>query len=127
MAMPTKRPEVAEILPPLLAGLLMSVYMQTVTGWWLNSGRGVAYTDGALLALAALFGSIGAGPPLVVRLVALWTGAQVSLTAYLFLHEGGSTIFPIVILGGAILSAAAVAAGGGLGWLVGLFVTRRNG
>lgn len=122
-----KEPGLAGTLPPLLAGLLIPVYMQTVTGWWLNSGRGVAYTDGALLALAVVFGSVGAGPPLVVRLVALWIGAQISLTAYLFLHEGGSTIFPIVIMGGAILSAAAVAAGGGVGWLVARLITRRDG
>src|SRR5205823_872604 len=108
----------AQTLPPLLAGMLIPVYMQTVTGWWLNSGRGVAYTGGALLALAVVFGSLGAGAALVAQLVALWIGTQVSLVTYLFLHEGGSTIFPIVIMVGAILSAAAVAAGGGIGWLV---------
>lgn len=121
-----KKPGLAQTLPPLLAGLLVPLYMQTVTGWWLNSGRGVAYTDGALLALAVVFGSVGAGP-LVARLVALWVGAQVGLTAYLFLHEGGSTIFPIVIAGGAILSAPAVAAGGGVGWLIQRLGSRRDG
>ena len=112
------KPRLDQTLPPLLAGLLIPLYLQTIAGWWLNSGRGVAYTDGALLALAVAFGSLGMGPPLIARLVALWIGAQVSLAAYLFLHEGGSTIFPIVIMVGAILSAAAVAAGGGIGWLV---------
>jgi hypothetical protein len=122
-----KTPGFADVLPPLLAGALIPVYMQTVTGWWLNSGRGVAYTGGALLALAVVFGSVRAGRALAVRLVALWIGAQLSLAAYLFFHEGGSTIFPIVIMGGAILSAAAVAAGGGVGWLVARLTTRRSG
>ena len=121
-----KEPGLAQTLPPLLAGLLIPVYAQTVTGWWLNSGRGVAYTDGALLALAVVFGSVGTGPP-VVRLVALWIGAQVGLTAYLFLHEGGSTIFPIVIVVGAIVSAAAVATGGGIGWLIARLAMRWSG
>ncbi len=121
-----KESGLAQTLPPLLAGLLIPIYMQTITGWWLNSGRGVAYTDGSLLALAVIFGIVGAGS-LVVRLVALWIGAQVGLTSYLFLHEGGSTIFPIVIVFGAILSAAAVAAGGGVAWLVARLRTRWNG
>ena len=50
-----KTPRLADLLPPLFAGALIPVYMQTVTGWWLNSGRGVAYTGGALLTLLALF------------------------------------------------------------------------
>jgi hypothetical protein len=116
----------AEMLAPLLAGVLIPAYMQTVTGWWLNSGRGVAYTDGALLALAVVFSS-RAGRAVAVRLVALWIGAQVGLTAYLFRHEGGSTIFPIVMMVGAILSAAAVVAGGGVGWLVARLTTWRDG
>jgi len=117
----------ADVLTPLCAGALASVYLQTVTGWWLNSGRGVAYTGGALLGLAVIFGRGRTERALPVRLVALWLGAQISLAAYLFFHEGGSTIFPIVIMGGAILSAAAVAAGGGVRWLVARLTTRRNG
>lgn len=122
-----KAPGFTHMLPPLLSGILVPLYMQTVTGWWLNSGRGVAYTDGALLALAVVFSSLQARRTLAARLVALWIGAQVSLAAYLFLHEGGSTIFPIVIVGGAILSAVAVTAGGGVGWLVGRLTAWRDG
>ena len=58
-----KESGLAQTLPPLLAGLLIPIYMQTITGWWLNSGRGVAYTDGSLLALAVIFGIVGAGSP----------------------------------------------------------------
>jgi hypothetical protein len=122
-----KIPRLADVLPPLFTGALVAVYLQTVTGWWLNSGRGVAYTCGALLAVAVVFGSVRAGSASPARLVALWLGAQLSLGAYLFFHEGGSTIFPIVIVGGAIVSAAAVAAGGGIGWLVAGLTTRRSG
>jgi len=122
-----KTPGFADVVPPLFTGAFVAIYLQTVTGWWLNSGRGVAYTCGALLALAVVFGSVRAGAAFPARLVALWIGAQLSLGAYLFFHEGGSTIFPIVLMGGAILSAAAVAAGGGIGWLVAGLTARRNG
>lgn len=120
-----KKPGLAQTLPPLLAGLLVPLYMQTVTGWWLNSGRGVAATSGALFALAVVLSSFEAGSPRV-RLYALWIGAQIGLIGYLF-RVGPGTIFPIVIAFGAVFSAAAVAAGGGVGWLVARLITRRDG
>jgi hypothetical protein len=114
----------ADTVPPLVVGLLVSIYVQTVTGWWLNSGRGAAATSGALFALAVFSSSFKAGSPRV-RLWALWTGAQVGLVGYLF-RQGPGTIFPIVIVSGAVLSAVAVAAGGGVGWLVSRLTTRRR-
>lgn len=101
---------------PLIAGLLASIYSQTLTGWWLNSGRGVAYTEGALFASAAVVGAVGRGLPLT-RLVALWLGAQIGLAGWMFAKEGLS-LFPIVMVLGAGMTACAVAAGGGVGWLI---------
>ena len=82
------------MLPPVVAGMVIPIAVQAITGWWLNSGRGVACVDGALFALAVGFGIRGT-PSAAARLVGLWAGAQIGLTAYLFLHERGSTIFPL--------------------------------
>jgi hypothetical protein len=61
---------------------------------------------------------VAAGSPRT-RLIALWAAAQVGLTYWLFIIEPGGpgNIFPIVMVFGAAFSAAAVAAGGGVGWL----------
>jgi hypothetical protein len=107
-----------QMIPSVLLGLFVPMYMQTITGWWLNSGHAARYTLGALFCLAVAVASVPAGSPRA-RLIALWAAAQVGLTYWLFIIEPGGpgNIFPIVMVFGAAFSAAAVAAGGGVGWL----------
>ena len=102
-------------MPSLLAGLLSAIYMQTVVGWWMNSGRGVAYTDAVFLGLAVVCGCLGGRSTLLVRLAALWVGAQIGLVAVLF-WIGPGTIWPLTILMGGIVSGVAMLVGGGVGW-----------
>jgi hypothetical protein len=110
-----KLPRTRDTMPALLAGLLSAIYMQTVTGWWLNSGRGVAYADTMFFVLSLVVGCFGARL-LPVRVAALWVGVQIGLTAFLF-WTGPGTIFPLVIFGGGLISGFAICVGGGVGWL----------
>ena len=98
-----------------LVGGIVAVFAQryTPTGWWLNSGQGVAITS---LVLALLAVPIGAALswPLQSRSVvwpgALWAGANIGLAIVLF-RVGPGSIFPIVLVVGAGISAIAVGAG----------------
>ena len=91
--------------------------VQTLAGWWLNSGTGVLRT---VLVLAALgvFAAFRRSGTLWMRACALWAGAISAMAVVLF-WTGPGTIWPIVlvfaaaisggaVLGGALLGAAAV-------------------
>ena len=90
----------------------------TPTGWWLNSGRGVAITSTVLVLLAAASGLLIRSGPLsrgrAATAAALWTGANVGMAVVLF-TAGPGTLFPIVLAIGAGISAAAVGAGSAIG------------
>jgi hypothetical protein len=90
----------------------------TPTGWWLNSGRGVAITSTVLVLLAAASGFLIRSGPLsrdrAVAAAALWTGANIGIAVVLFI-VGPGTVFPIVLAIGAGISAAAVGAGSAIG------------
>ena len=111
----------ADTFPWLIAGWLAGIYTQ-MSGWWLNTGYGALVTTStfAVLAFLVLFFSQRGHQ---VRLVCLWAGAQAGLVYRLFhLPEGPGTIFPIVIVIGAILSGLVMGLGGSLGWIGGRFV-----
>jgi hypothetical protein len=105
----------SETIVPLLVGALSAAYTQSQTGWWLNSGTGVAFTTAALFLLAAFFASWRAGSPRA-RAMALWVGSMTGLTASLF-WLGPGTIWPIVLIVSSIMSACTVAVGSGVGRL----------
>jgi hypothetical protein len=102
----------SETLVPLLTGAVSAAAMQVWTGWWLNSGTGVAWTLALLFLLAALVGtqhtlSEWAGP------VALWAGSMMGLTISLF-WLGPGTIWPIVLLVSSVLTAGTIMVGIGV-------------
>ena len=111
------------VLVLALIGGVMAALAQlfTPTGWWLNSGRGVAITGTVLVLLAAATGFLVRSAPLsrgrVVAAAALWTGANIGFAVVLF-TVGPGTVFPIVLAIGAGISAAAVGAGSVIGALL---------
>jgi hypothetical protein len=102
---------------PFVVGIVVSVSVHMANGWWLNSGRGVALML-ALLAAAAtiVVRLLGAAPTQPAG--SLWAGSFLGMVATL-VWSGAGTIWPIVLVVGGALSAAAVAlgavAGGALG------------
>lgn len=108
--MPARR--IVSALISSLAGAVATIYTETLTGWWLNSGRGVVTTAAALALLGAIV--MLWGRACWERLGALWAGAMIGLTASLFL-AGPGTIWPIVLSVSAGLVAASVLIGGGIG------------
>jgi hypothetical protein len=113
--------DTSETLVPLLTGAVCAAAMQEWTGWWLNSGAGVAWTLALLFLLALLVGtkdarSQWAGP------MALWAGFMVGLTLSLF-WLGPGTMWPIVLLVSSVLTADTIMVGIGArrvwAWLTG--------
>lgn len=99
----------------LLGGIgAAAIQPLTPTGWWLNSGRGVAITGVTLAVLAAIVTARTLRWPFRARetaaISALWTGANIGMAVMLF-RAGPGTIFPIVLGIGAGISALAVGAG----------------
>ena len=90
--------------------------LQAVGGWWLNSGTGVLRTVLALVALGVFAALWRSGRPWV-RACALWAGAISGTTVVLF-WIGPGTIWPIVLVVGAGITAAAVFGGAFLGSLL---------
>jgi len=94
--------KVATLALALLAGVITAVVSQMVTGWWLDSGRGVAFMMALLGALSMGFVWLDRKAPL-----ALWIGMMNATTVILFM-TGPGTIFPIVMAFAAALSAFAI-------------------
>jgi len=99
----------------LLGGVAAAaVQPLTPTGWWLNSGRGVAITTITLAVLAAVVAARVLKRPVRSReaaaVAALWAGANIGMAVMLF-RAGPGTIFPIVLALGAGISALAIGAG----------------
>ena len=108
-------PKSVHMLLSGVAGAVVAAYAQTVTGWWLNSGKGVSLTATVLFVLALFFGSWGTSP--WPRAVSLWIGAMVGLTASLF-WTGPGSIWPIVLGITSGITAVVVLFGTGLGMLL---------
>ncbi|MES1254813.1 MAG: hypothetical protein ABUS56_04350 [Acidobacteriota bacterium] len=100
---------------PLLVGAVVAASLQGVAGWWLNSGRGVAVTLAGVFACAVLFAWRGGGSRR--RAAALWVGVMAGLAACL-VATGPGTIWPIVLVVSAGLTAVTTLAGTRIGGLL---------
>jgi hypothetical protein len=78
-------------------------------GWFLNSGGNAALVAIAIVICGVVVSAM-APAPILETTAAIGAGAIVALTATLF-ALGGSNLFPIVIAFGAVILAAAAAAG----------------
>jgi hypothetical protein len=91
-----------------LLGAVVSAAIQPFlpTGWWLNSGAGVAMTSIVVFLLTLMLASRES-----TRVaIALWVGTVIG-TSVILLRVGPGTIFPIVMAFGAIWSAGIIAFG----------------
>ena len=87
--------------------------LQAVGGWWLNSGTGVLRTV-LVLGTLGVFASLWRSGRPWVRACAVWAGAISGTTVVLF-WMGPGTIWPIVLVVAAGMTAAAVFGGAFLG------------
>lgn len=108
-----KHSKPSETIVPLLMGAMSVAYLQSRTGWWLNSGTGVVFTMAVLFLLAALIATWRAGSPWA-RARALWVGSMTGLAASL-VWTGPGTIWPIVLIVSSMITACTVLAGSGVG------------
>ena len=95
--------------PIFVLGVLAIVALQTMSGWWLDSGQRVLRACVVLFALG-VFTGLWRSEGTWVRACALWAGAIAGSTGVL-LWTGPGTIWPIVLAFAAAISAAAVFAG----------------
>ena len=92
-----------------IVGLLVTRALYIANGWWLDSGREVLRTSLVLAALGAFVAAWRFGRPWL-RAGGVWAGALVEMTMLLVL-TGPGTIWPIVLVFAAGISAAAVFGG----------------
>jgi hypothetical protein len=92
-----------------IVGLLVTRALYIANGWWLDSGREVLRTSIVLTALGAFAAIWRFGNPWL-RAGSIWAGALLEMTMLLFL-TGPGTIWPIVLVFAAVISAAAVFGG----------------
>ena len=104
-----------ETFVPLVTGAVTAASLQAYTGWWLNSGSGVACTVAVLFLLALCVG-LSSPRSLWVRASALWAGAMTGLVASLC-WIGPGTIWPLVLMVSSVFTACAVLAGISVGRL----------
>ena len=105
--------KVATLALALVAGVITAVLSQMLTGWWLDSGRGVAFMMALLCALSMGFVWLDRKAPL-----ALWVGMMNATIVILFM-TGPGNIFPIVIVFATVLSALAIVPG----WILWMLAT----
>ena len=97
----------------LVAGMISAFVSQMVTGWWLDSGRGVVLMMAMLCGLSIALVWFDRRAPL-----ALWVGMFNATIVILFVIGPGA-LFPIVMAFAAGLSALAILPG----WLLWLLAT----
>jgi hypothetical protein len=85
-------------------------FQGTYDPWFLNSGRAILFTVGAVSATSAVVAAAISSARLVTG-ITFAAGGFVAMTAILFLRQGGpGTIFPIVmVFGGVFLLVSSVA------------------
>jgi hypothetical protein len=103
----------------LVAGVISAFVSQTLTGWWLDSGRGVALMMATLCALSIALVWFDRRAPLAV-----WVG-MINATIVILFAIGPGTIFPIVMAFAAGLSALAIVPGWVL-WILASQTRRRK-
>jgi len=100
--------KIAILAVGLVAGAASAVVSQLLTGWWLDSGRGVALMMAMLCVLSiALVWSDRRAP------LALWVG-MINATIVILFMVGPGSLFPIVLVLAAVLSVLAIVPG----WLI---------
>ena len=92
----------------LVAGAASAVVSQLLTGWWLDSGRGVALMMAMLCALSIALVWFDRRAPL-----ALWVG-MINATIVILFMIGPGSLFPIVLVFASVLSVLAIVPG----WLL---------
>lgn len=92
----------------LVAGAASAVVSQLLTGWWLDSGRGVALMMAMLCVLSIALVWFDRRAPL-----ALWVG-MINATIVILFMIGPGNLFPIVLVFAAVLSVLAIVPG----WLL---------
>ena len=90
-------------------GLAVAAFSYWMDGWWLDSGGGAFRTTLGLFVIGALVALRRGDSPWAAGR-ALWLGAFIGMAAVLF-RVGPGTIWPIVLVVGAGLAAAAVFTG----------------
>jgi hypothetical protein len=98
-----------EQLSTFLLGVTVLLVSHQIDGWWLDSRAGVLRVGG-LLFLAGLFVAMWRYRTAIYAGIALWAGAVVGMAVVLF-TIGPGDIWPIVLVVGSAISAAAVLAG----------------
>ena len=86
-------------------GVAAVVMSQMLTGWWLNSGRGVAVMMAMLCALSIALVWFDRKAPLAVL------AGMINATTVILFVIGPGSIFPIVLVFAVILGAVAIAPG----------------
>lgn len=104
-----KAVKLVEAFAAAAVGLVVVRALDAANGWWLNSGSDVLRTSLVLLALGLFVAVWPFGRPWV-RAAGLWAGAIIEMTVLLF-RAGPGTIWPIVMVFAASISAGAVFAG----------------
>jgi hypothetical protein len=97
------------MLTALATGFMAAALSQPEGGWWLDSGRGVMVTLMSSFLAAALFEGLRPGDR-DCEVAPLWLGTMTGLAACLW-SFGPSTIWPIVLVVSAVLTAASVVTG----------------
>jgi len=100
--------KIAILAVGLVAGAASAVVSQLLTGWWLDSGRGVALMMAMLCVLSIALVWFDRRAPL-----ALWVG-MINATIVILFMVGPGSLFPIVIVLAAVLSVLAIVPG----WLI---------
>jgi hypothetical protein len=115
----------------VLAGGIVAAVVQpfTPTGWWLNSGRGVAVSSITLVLTAVVVGfrarTLPVRNPVAAAASAFWLGANIGMAVVLF-RSGPGNLFPIVLAIGAGISAIAVGAGSIIGAVLSVGIRRHR-
>jgi len=92
-----------------VAGAVTAIFVQLTYGWWLNSGTGVLRTSAVLFAMGFLIALARSESPWR-KAAALWAGAFGGITGVLF-WSGPGTIWPIVLVFAAAITAGSIFAG----------------
>jgi hypothetical protein len=98
-----------EQIVSFFVGAAVGIVLNRVTGWWLDSGTGVAAMVAAEFA-AAFFVARWRVPERKERAISLWLGALSGMSVYL-VWTGPGTIWPLVLSVAALVTAAPVLAG----------------
>jgi hypothetical protein len=102
-----------DIVVSFLLGIVIVIAVHQVTGWWLDSQFGVSVMSAVLVGVAMAL-TVQRGSSALQRVIALWIGVVGGMTGVL-IRMGPGTIWPIVLVIGGVMTAAAIALGVAVG------------